>query len=104
MKTVIIRSSNNTVPFSEVDSLKYYGIKHRTSTSVGFIAREKYKGGNYHAYCLDSLTDGNHLCTRNDISNHYNLSLLIKEFIENDFIVKEFDTYEEMFKWLLKKN
>jgi hypothetical protein len=75
---------------------KYYGVETNLKIGKGFITREKYMEGDY-------IVLSRHLITAsNGWSYLYSPSLkaLINTCIIERFSVYEFDTPQELFKWL----
>ena len=94
MKEVVIRKTSKQTSVSKVSVLKYYGIEDNGDKA--FITQSEYNSNNFIALSPDHLTQGNSYftdCTKN-------LEGILTEFINLGFVVYEFDTYKELFKWL----
>ena len=97
MKKVVLELPKSKVAKVEnCSNIGYYGIKPSGQSDKGFIARKNYNRGPYHTCVGRSLTNGN---TWGDYSDS-DLKNLISELIKASFEVYEFDTHQELFKWL----
>lgn len=95
MKQVIIIGEEN-VPIVDVKMVspqKYYGVSY--SDSKGFVVRDEYENKNYRARLGRSLTKGNSWNHQSD-----SLIVLIAAFLSDGYQVFEFNTYQELFRWL----
>ncbi len=94
MKQVKVTPPVPTITPNDVVISKYYGIKSPCD-SRGFITRQNYDSDNFIVLALKGITNGN--CWgwfSNDLKE------LVKTLVLNDFEVYEFDTYQELFRWL----
>lgn len=73
----------------------YYGIERNCRF---FVTRERFDGGNFVARCLNLLSRGN---GHSGLSRS-SLKELLLNAIESGFQVFEFDSAEELMKWVLK--
>lgn len=91
-----VTSNKNTVQVSEVDISKYYGV--RCEAWSGFICRQNYRNGKYRVRVSRLLTEGNRSFIDTD-----SLADLVNGIITNytaTFEVFEFDTPQELYRWL----
>lgn len=101
MKNVVISlSPPEQVVVEYVNEEKYYGIIARNGKEKGFIARERFDCGNFMPRCLDSMTNGNQW------EGYYTCTLVgtIRKLIVGGYRVVEFNTAEELFKWIITKD
>jgi hypothetical protein len=94
MKEVVIRKISKQTEVSKVSESKYYGIEDRGDKA--FITQSEYDSNNFILLATEALTLGNAYSTRCT----ENLEVLLTELINTGFVVYEFDTYKELFKWL----
>ena len=87
---------SDIVQLTEVNSQKYYGLKHPNDNSRGFISRSKFCNGEYIPMCCDELTNGNRWSCSDSLTK------LIGDLMSGPrpFTVYEFDTHKELFGWL----
>jgi hypothetical protein len=93
----------NVVSVHTVSPEKYYGVDYGVVTylkSKGFISRENYRSGEYLILCPEEITKGNGFDSHRNFAD---LSKLIEKINESKFEVYEFDTWEELFAWLMEK-
>lgn len=94
MKEVIIQKKTNTISTINVLRDKCYGIYY--NYNKGFIYQESYRYGNYKTLARTDLTMGNSwTCLQYPL-----LIDIVEAAIEMGFKVYEFDTPQELFKWL----
>jgi len=90
----VVEKQENRVFVGEVSLSNYYGVK--AINCKGFITRERFNSGCYRILCTQLLTCGNgFLCSKETTS--------LTEFIKynlSSYEVFEFDTPQELFKWL----
>jgi len=98
MKTVVVNEPNNQVALSRVSEDRYYGISTPVSKGFmkGFITRTNYNGGDFIAVARNYLTNGNGWTAL----RAYSLKETIKKVVNEGYVVYEFDTHTELFKWL----
>jgi hypothetical protein len=94
MKEVVIRKISKQTPVLKVSVLKYYGIED--NGDKGFITQSEYDSNNFVVLATEALTMGNSYCTH--CTN--NLEGILTGLINIGFVVYEFDTHKELFKWL----
>jgi|LakMenEpi03Aug12_release.lakeMendotaPanAssembly.Ray.scaffolds.fasta_scaffold358080_2 hypothetical protein len=95
MKIVVTPNNKDTVHVKDVSRNKYYGVI-TPQNNKGFITRLNYNSGPYISLCCNDITCGNYFYNVNSES----LSIHINNIICNGNTVYEFDTNEELFKWL----
>jgi hypothetical protein len=102
MKTVVLNQDTNIVEVCNVDDYKYYGtVKKASPKEKGFIVRTLYGASNgrstYKLMSINYFTKGNSF----ELFDGYSLPGLIKELLKNNsFDIYEFDTPQELFRWL----
>jgi hypothetical protein len=79
----------------EVSDDKYYGMINALGNK-GFVVRANFEAGYYRMMSVEGFTNGN------SYSSNYNLTTLISKFTSDGCKVFEFDTYQELFKWLIE--
>lgn len=94
MKNVVLRTEKNTVYADLADPEKYYGVitSYGGVDSKAFISKAE---GKFLVYLKSNITIGNCYGFYNS-----NLSDLISRLVKEDWPVVEFDTPQELFKWL----
>jgi len=108
MKKVFLEIPDDAIALKDVTSGKYYGILMITNNKrKAFISANvlmPYKPNNkipqirvYQVMCLDALTTGNGWSKYSD----EDLKMCIEKCISDENIVYEFDTYMQLFNWLL---
>lgn len=80
---------------NETSFNKYYGVEGFGQR--GFITREQFRRGNYVLRCLKSITQANGW----SISDAATLEKAINQALAQNWRVYQFDTYQELGKWLL---
>lgn len=78
---------------------KYYGVLETIRPSKGFLMSKDYRCNNgYRVICRDQVTRGNNF----PFLNSATLEDFKKKVIEDSYIftVYEFETFQELFKWL----
>ena len=95
MRKVILNTETNVTALDNVNVNKYYGIE-TNSNGRGFITAQQYCG-KYICVSRSGLTycNGWHDFTGSDIKE-----VIKQQIIEHKFVVYEFDTYKELFRWL----
>ena len=83
------------IPYLDIN--KYYGILNSLGNK-GFVVREDFNRGFFTIMCPDSMTNGN--CYSNGYTSLNNLAI---EVISIGHKIYQFDTYKELFEWLVKK-
>lgn len=91
----VVKGNTEQVMVNSVSKNKYYGVKQLSSK--GFIVREDYDKGNYKAYCANKLTNGNAWWIEKPTDSFVKF---VDELVEKKYEVFEFDTSQELFKWL----
>ena len=94
MKKVVVAITNVCL-VSDATPDKYYGVQ--VGETRGFIARSGYFSGKYSAHCMRGLTRANFW---NDFDRD-SLSATMKALIEAGQGVFEFDTPEDLMRWVL---
>lgn len=101
MREVLLEEEPYNVVFSDkVSDDKYYLLVNSAYSDLGVVIRENYKRGLFKVHVINKITIGN------QYTNLQNLNL--KELIEhalmkNLFRVYEFDTYLDMFQYVIDK-
>lgn len=95
MKQVVTQS--NTVNIQNIDPEKYYGT-FCDECGKGFVTRQDYEEGDYTILSVREVTKGNGFNQYNDIL----LFACLRNFLKakKSRKVFEFDTAQELFKWL----
>jgi hypothetical protein len=95
-KTLVFKKPvDNTVNVADASYEKYYGIK----LNKVFVTKSDYHNGYYRVAMLDSLTEGNStIGCSND--KHRDLIEFLRSYEGGE--VYQFDTWQELFKWLLE--
>ena len=97
MRKVIPKQDSVAVRLLEdVVSNKYYGVFGYKIK--GFITRESFDSGNFYVATSRNITNGNRFC------DYYgdNVNAVIEGLLSNNYEVYEFDTANDLFKWLAK--
>jgi hypothetical protein len=92
----VINAHANEVSVENCSEDFFYGI------SKGFrffVTREQFEGGKFVVRCLSNLTRGN----GNSALERDSLKELLSNAIKNRFDVFEFETAEELMKWVLNE-
>lgn len=103
MKKVVMAKNEPEIDVKETSDAKYYGIRTKCecfARNTGFITRQCYDSGTFKVLCLDHLTNGNDW-------SHYlanTLQLLIELLLKKGIEVFEFDTPEELTKFLFENS
>jgi len=92
---------DTSVEVQQVTTDKFYGVvitKGLPINSKAFITRQLYCEANFKVAALEGLTHGN------TYSNYQSQSLvsLIESIISSGDLVLEFNTYQELFSWLIQ--
>lgn len=104
MKQVVltIPSTQPLVLTSDATTEKYYGAAHRANNQRSFITRPDYfsqKG--YRLACVGKVTQGNYY----DAFDADTVSGILENVLKNgNFNIYEFDTPQELFRWLSEGN
>ena len=99
MKEVIRETPPTSVTLlGDATDRKYYGISQH-KTIKGLITRSDYNRGDWQARCRDSFTMANKWGNWSG-DHHTSLQALISKLITEGYKVYEFDTPQELFKWL----
>lgn len=75
---------------------KYYGIELDDGARC-FVTRNAYRGGDYRVLCSKQLTEGNSVC---NLINKTSLFDILQSALSNKYKVYEFDTPQELFRWV----
>lgn len=96
MKEISVTAVDQVNPADKcvVSPEMYYGIRSPFQRK-GFIVREQFQAGYFKTQCPGLLTNGNDWTHRNE-----SLADLLNDLRGSKFAVFEFDTYQELFKWL----
>lgn len=99
MKKVILPSQapTDTVLLNVVSIAYYYGVIPSNKETKGFITREIYGEGRFNARCMDFLTNAGGW----DIYAG-SIKELIRKLITMNFEVYQFETEQELLKWLAR--
>ncbi len=106
MKHVLTKPPTQTyVHIENVDHTKYYGVSYsgEQKSSLGqkaFLTRQHYSSGPTGVFmwrCVDGVNRGNGIFSER---GYYSVADAIKQCMEFNVEVFEFDTAKELFKWL----
>lgn len=87
----------DVIKLKDVTDHKYYGVIMNNTTKA-FIGKTNFCSDNYIVHAPRSITKGNaYDCYKNE-----SIQLLIKELIKYNNDVYEFDSYQELFKWIIE--
>lgn len=100
MRKVVQKENVDTVDVNNVDPNRYYGVIIPES-GRGFVSQDEFRRGKFRTRPLDGITHGNGWGS----FEHSDLSELLKGFLSPDrgYAVFEFDTHQELFRWLLEE-
>jgi len=99
MKSVVQNIIHQEVSLNQVDEFKYYGITPSLKgTQKGFVAKNDFWNGKFKAFAAEEITKGN--CWHIVSEDATNLKEVVGELLDSGFYVYEFDTPQELFKWL----
>lgn len=84
----------------QVSEGKYYGVNINYKS---FIQQEGYCSGNFILKSSNKLTIGNYYDGQT-YTGHKTINSLISSILSRGYEVYEFDTPEELFAWLAKKD
>lgn len=87
---------------SEPDTDKYYGV-FREGEVAFVVGIGEYQKPEFKIIIPDGATAGNQWLDVRQLSSCMNLSEYIKSLLDLDFQVFEFETPEDLFKWVLSK-
>ena len=91
----VIKNNNEVVLNNEVSEKKYYGVD-TLEKNKGFILQRNYCQGEFYAICENSLTYGNSFGWRGN-----SLKEVVEDILSSkNAVVYEFNTPQELFKWL----
>ena len=102
MRTVVLKQKVVDVTVNEADKNKYYGVIVRpdlSSDKKGFITRERFDTGNFKLMGMDKLTNGNGW----ESFARPTLTDMLFDILSASYWVYEFDTWQELFKWLMSE-
>jgi hypothetical protein len=89
------------------DDNRYYGVQGNLGGVMygkGFIARNDYNRGTFDVLALSSLTKHNTFPAFRQREETTNLPLFIQTVLNFGAEVYQFDTYQELFQWLIDKD
>lgn len=87
---------SNFILAAQASHNKYYGVLNISTKRRGFITRTVFDTGDHELRCIEQITNGNGWdVTASELSD------LIKLAIEEGWNVFEFETPEELMKWVI---
>ena len=99
MKRVITKSTEKTVLVTDMDHKKFYGFLKGEKVK-GVITRAEFEIGNFLMLVMDDFTNGNGYSFPNLPMN--TLENVARCCERHGFILYEFETHEDLFRWLME--